>query len=214
LGRTLTRKFILLLVGFLLLQGAQLFIGVFGNLHVGGEAALINDAGRQRMRTFQLASLTHQAVIAGSWSPALRHAFDETLTVYETYFGKRLAQFVEGRSLIEELLDSEREMPARALFAEAQRAWQQEMRPLLLGIDTARPRVAHIALARYETLATLQAARLDRAVAILEDDTRRFSRRLALIQGHFGAVLLLGLIYHVALRRYVAAASPDQRHTP
>src|SRR4030066_257446 len=74
LGRTLTRKFILLLVGFLLLPGAPLFIGVFGNLHVGGEAALINDAGRQRMRTFQLASLTHQAVIAGSWSPAQRPA--------------------------------------------------------------------------------------------------------------------------------------------
>ena len=203
LGRTLTRKFILLLVGFLLLQGAQLFIGVFGNLHVGGEAALINDAGRQRMRTFQLASLTHQAVIAGSWSPAQRHAFDETLAFYETYFGKRLAQFVEGRSLIEELLDAEREMPARALFTEAQRAWQQEMRPLLLGIDPARPRVAHIALARYETLATLQVARLDRAVAILEDDTRRFSRRLALMQGVIlGLSLLLGLV-GLIMARYV-----------
>ena len=41
LGRTLTRKFILLLIGFLCLQGVQLFIGVFGNLHLGGEVALI-----------------------------------------------------------------------------------------------------------------------------------------------------------------------------
>lgn len=203
LDRTLTRKFILLLVGFLFLQGAQLFIGVFGNLHLGEEAALINDAGRQRLRTLRLLGLTHQAVIAGSWSPAQRRAFDETLADYETYFSTRLDEFVEGRSLVEELLDAERQEPARALFAEAQHAWQQEMKHLLLGIDPSRPRNAQIALARYEKLATLQGARLDQAVTILEDDTRSFSRQLALMQGFIlGLSLLLGLV-GLVMARYV-----------
>jgi nitrate/nitrite-specific signal transduction histidine kinase len=183
LGRTLTHKFILLLIGFLCLQGAQLFIGAFGNLHLGEEAALINDAGRQRLRTLQLGNLTHEAVSVGSWLPAQRQAFGEAMVDYETYFSKRLAQYMEGRSLIEELLDAERQAPAHALFGEAQRAWQQELKPLLLAIDPARPRAAQITLARYETLATLQVTRLDRAVAILEDDTRWFSRQLALMQG-------------------------------
>ena len=203
LGRTLTRKFILLLVGFLCLQGAQLFIGVFGNLHLGGEAALINDAGRQRLRTLQLGNLTHQAVIAGSWSPAQRQAFDDTLADYEGYFSNRLTQFIEGRSLVEELVDAERQAPAHALFGEAQRAWQQELKPLLLGIDPARPRGAQIALAHYEMLAALQVARLDRATKILEDDARWFGRRLALIQGVIlGLSLLLGLI-GLIMARYV-----------
>ena len=195
LGRTLTRKFVLLLIGFLFLQGAQLFIGVFGNLHIGGEAGLINDAGRQRMRTLRLATLTHQAVNAGSWQPIQRQAFDATMFEYELYFRTRIAEFVEGRSPIEELLDADRQAPARALFDEAQRAWTQELKPLLAGIDPARPRVAQSALARYETLALLQVDRLDRAVAILEDDTRWFSRRLALLQGIILSMsLLLGLV--------------------
>jgi diguanylate cyclase (GGDEF)-like protein len=202
-GRTLTRKFILLLVGFLLLQGAQLFIGVSGNLHLGEGAVFINDAGRQRLRTLQLASLTHQAAMAGSWLPAQRRTFDETLAEYETFFSNRLAQFVEGRSRIEELLDTGQPAPARALFAEARQAWQQELKPLSLGIDPARPRAAQNVLARYEALALLQVARLDRAVVILEDDTRRFSRRLALLQGVIlGLSLLLGLV-GLVMARYV-----------
>ena len=148
LGRTLTRKFILLLVGFLLLQGAQLFIGVSGNLQLGEEAVFINDAGRQRMRTLLLASMTHQAVTAGSWEPARRQAFDETLGEYETYFGRCLAEFAKRRNPVEKLLDVERRAPVRALLGEAQLAWQQELKPVLLGIDPARPGGAQIALAR------------------------------------------------------------------
>ena len=149
LGRTLTRKFILLLVGFLCLQGAQLFIGVFGNLHLGGEAALINDAGRQRLRTLQLGNLTHEAVSAGSWPPAQRQVFDDTLADYEGYFSNRLAQFREGRSLVEELVDAERQAPAHALFGEAQRAWQGDQTPSD-GIDPARPRSAQDSPSRFE----------------------------------------------------------------
>jgi len=203
LGRTLTRKFILLLICFLLLQGAQLLIGVFGNLHLGGEAAFINDAGRQRMRTLLLASLTRQAVASGSWTQDLRPAFNENLDRYEIYFSNSLLQFAERRSLAEELLDAARHAPLRELYGEAQQAWQQEMKPLLLGIDPTRSGEALNALARYEALAILQVARLDRAVTVLEEDTRWFSRRLAMIQGLIlGLSLLLGLI-GLTMARYI-----------
>ena len=68
-GRTLTRKFVLLLAGFLALQALQLGFGIYGVLHIGEEAAgLVNEAGRQRYRTLLLGTLARQAVADGAWT--------------------------------------------------------------------------------------------------------------------------------------------------
>jgi len=45
-GRTLTRKFTLLLAGFFALQAIQLSVGIFSLRHLGEESVLINDAGK------------------------------------------------------------------------------------------------------------------------------------------------------------------------
>jgi len=67
LGRTLARKFMLLLAGFLALQALQLGVGISGLLHIGEEAAgLVNEAGRQRYRTLLLGTLARQAVADGA----------------------------------------------------------------------------------------------------------------------------------------------------
>ena len=61
---SLTRKFAVLMVLFLTLQGAQLWMGLGGMARLGEEAAFINAAGKQRMRTLLLAI----AVVGGSAS--------------------------------------------------------------------------------------------------------------------------------------------------
>jgi len=67
LGRTLARKFMLLLAGFLALQALQLGVGISGLLHIVEEAAgLVNEAGRQRYRTLLLGTLARQAVADGA----------------------------------------------------------------------------------------------------------------------------------------------------
>ena len=65
LGRTLTRKFTLLLAGFLALQVLQLGVGVFGILHLGEEGAFSNEAGRQRYRTLLVAVRAEEALAGG-----------------------------------------------------------------------------------------------------------------------------------------------------
>src|SRR3989304_893433 len=83
LSQTLTRKLTLLLAGFLALQTLQLGVGIFGVLHVGEESAAINDAGRQRMRTYHLLYLTHEALEFHSWPSEGRKIVDDVLADYD-----------------------------------------------------------------------------------------------------------------------------------
>ena len=89
LGRSLTRKFVLLLVGFLMLQTLQLGIGIYGVLHIGEEAAgLVNEAGRQRYRTLLLGTLARQAVADGAWTAEGHAQFIAVWNEYELYFAE------------------------------------------------------------------------------------------------------------------------------
>ena len=52
LRRTLTAKFIVLFLCFLVLQAVQLVVGITAILHLGEETALVNEVGKQRMTAF------------------------------------------------------------------------------------------------------------------------------------------------------------------
>lgn len=185
-SQTLTRKFTLLLAGFLVLQALQLGVGIFGVLHVGEEmGALINEAGKQRFRTLLLDTLTRQAVAAGRWSPASHETFTATLADYERYFTEFGEQTDESRA----------NDALRALVSEARTKWEKELRPLLLAINPARDAEANAALLRYEAIAPDQVHLLDRAVTLLELDAAGDTRRLAIFQAAvLGLTLLLGVI--------------------
>ena len=195
-GRTLTRKFALLLAGFLVLQAFQLGVGIFGTLHVGEEmGALINDAGKQRFRTLLLGTLSRQAVAAGGWSGASRETFARTLADYEHYFMEFGARAEAARANDE----------LRALLTEAHAKWESELKPLLVEIDPARSAEANAALIRYEARAPDQVALLDRAVKLLELDAAGDARGFAIFQVVvLGLTLLLGVI-GFAMARYVVA---------
>ena len=61
----------------------QLGIGIYGVLHIGEEGAAINEAGRQRMRTYRLLYLTHEALEFHSWPSEGRKIVDDVLANYD-----------------------------------------------------------------------------------------------------------------------------------
>lgn len=185
LGHTLTRKFTLLLAGFLALQALQLAVGVLGTLHIGEEAAgLVNEAGRQRYRTLLLGTLARQAVSDGAWMAQRYERFIAVGKDYEAYF----AEFERRAALA-------RKPSLQAMLAAARSNWELTLRPLLMEIDPARPQQAHAALRRYELLAPEQVARLDRIVSWFDQRVAEDTRYLALFQG---AILGLSLLLCIA----------------
>lgn len=194
LRRSLTGKFVLLLIGFLMLQGVQLAVGLFGILHIGEEGAFINDAGRQRMRTLLLAHIAHQALDSGSWQTANRRLFEDTLADYDAHFIK-LAEFAATMRTRDQM---------RGFIDEAHTAWEKKLKPLLQEVDPARPKAVRAALARYDALARAQIARLDQIVTALERDVREDAQNLAIFQTVvLGLSLFLGIIGLIMARRVV-----------
>ncbi len=196
LGRSLTRKFVLLLSGFLLLQALQLGFGIYGVLHIGEEAAgLVNEAGRQRYRTLLLGTLARQAVADGAWTAEGHARFMAVWKEYERYFAEFQPRAASAHK------------PAQLndMLAEARGGWEKELRPLLAGLDPARPAPARAALRRYELLAPAQVMRLERIVNLFDQDIAEDTQRLAVIQAVLlGLSLLLGAIGLLMARHLVS----------
>jgi diguanylate cyclase (GGDEF)-like protein len=203
LGRTLTRKFTLLLAGFLALQALQLGAGLYGLLHISEEASgLVNEAGRQRYRTLMLGTLARRAVSEGAWTAEGHGRFVAVWKEYERYFVEFERRAAKAR----------KSPQVQSLLAEARAGWEKELRPLLSDLDPARPEPARAALRRYEVLAPEQVARLDRIVNLLDEDIVEDIHGLALFSAAVLALsLALGLI-GLGLARYVVSL-PLKRFT-
>ena len=194
LGRTLTRKFTFLLAGFLALQVLQLGIGIFGVLHVGEESAAINEAGRQRMRTYHLLYLTHEALEFHSWPSEGRKIVDGVLADYDAESDRLDA--LAGRSA--------KYKKFRETIAAVRVHWDGEIKPLLLAFDPSNPQ-AVVALARFEAQVPGHVRHLDEVVNLLEQDAAEDARGLAIFQAVIlGLTLLLGAAGFV-MARYVVS---------
>lgn len=168
LGRTLTRKFTLLLAGFLVLQVLQLGVGVFGILHLGEEGAFINEAGRQRYRTLLVAIRAEEA-LAGRESGA---EVARLLGEIDAHFG-RFGDFLDSdRKIGGRIFHDAHRDELRAAVAQTEELWYRELRPLAVVFQETRPVAARAALVRYKALAPAQVARLDAIVTKLEHDVR------------------------------------------
>lgn len=192
-SKTLTRKFVLLLLGFFGLQVLQLAAGLVGVLHLGREGALINELGRQRARTLLIENHLRQAAAQGRWPKGGDAAYRQLRAEYERLL-----------AVSDEMSRQDRTAWERAL-GEARAAWEKELRPALEGFDPADRAAAERALARYGALAQAQVRRFDRLVAWLEEQVREDSRRLAALQAALvAASLVLGAV-GLLMARYVVS---------
>ena len=218
LSQTLTRKFTLLLAGFLALQLLQLGIGIFGILHVGEQSATLNDAGRQRMRTYQLLFLAHEALESHSWPSEGRKIVDGILADYDAESDRLDA--LAGKSA--------KSKKIREAIIVARAHWDGEMKPLLLAFDPSSPQTALATLARLGAHVPGHMRHLDEITELLEKDIVEDARELAIFQAVLlGLTLLLGvagfaMAYYVVtlpLRRlteatrFIAAGAYDRRVT-
>jgi len=189
-GRTLTRKHILLLAVFFVLQAIQLSAGVFGLRHLGEEAELINGAGKQRMRLLAMHRLVHEAGIAGRWQPGQREQLSgfiaEQESMHATLRG-HTENFLHGG--------------LGATLALAVRRWEGEFKPLLAAFDPSR-RAAHDLRSRLDRALPDMVALEDRVVQEFQQNASNDARDLALLQATmFGLNLLLGGAGIVLFRR-------------
>jgi len=191
LGRTLTRKFTLLLAGFLTLQAIQLSAGIFSLRHLGEEAALINTAGKQRMRLLVMRHLIHEASVAGRWQQPdqpeqLSGLIAEQEATHATMH--RHTQKVFHGQLA-------------ATLALAVMRWDGEIKPLLVVFDPSR-RAAHDLHTRLDRALPDMVALEDRVAQEFQQNASDDARNLALLQvAMFGLSLLLGGAGIVLFRR-------------
>lgn len=190
LGLTLTRKFTLLLTGFLVLQVLQLGIGIFGILHVGEESAAINNAGKQRMRTYHLLYLAHEALESRSWPSEGRKFVNDVLADYDAE-SDRLDALAGNSSKYEKF---------RKAVTIARTHWDGGIKPLLLTFDPSNPQAA-ATLARFEAQVPGHTQHLDEIMNLLEEDATGDARMIAIFQAVIlGLTLLLGMIGLVMAR--------------
>lgn len=206
LGKTLTRKFIILLAGFLVLQAIMLIGGTISVDHIGEEGGLVNDAGRQRYRTLLLA-VRAEDMLARNGSV---DEVNELLRQLDAYY-VRLRDYVSHESSYVKFFSHDGgHDDLAATLEQVEAVWRTELRPLIASIDKLPPDAARSALLRYRDAAPAQVERLDRLVTLFERDMKRNTAGLI----RFGAVLLsislaLGVIGFV-MARYVVTR-PLQR---
>jgi diguanylate cyclase (GGDEF)-like protein len=194
-GRTLTRKFVLLLSGFLALQVLQLGLGIYQVWEVSEEAELLSGAGK--IRPLALAEIGRRALTPGDAQAQTWRAFRERLALHDGIY-RRLREKYEPRKVDEHY-------GRLAGFArEASETWERELRPLLLAVNPDHPQAATAALARFEVLAPAQVERIARLVELFEQEvalkTRRAMRNHALI---FALSISLAFLMVWFVRRHV-----------
>jgi diguanylate cyclase (GGDEF)-like protein/putative nucleotidyltransferase with HDIG domain len=213
LNRKLTRKFLLLLAGFFVLQSLQLVVGITGFSHLSEEAAFINSTGKQRLRTVLLLTHTH-ALTHPVNSRADVHALGETMDSYAAFY-QELDEFRSHRNWFDNRMDSGRVDIALDLLADSRNVWEQELHPLV-AVVAMTPTVsqARQALVDIEGRIPAQLDRIDQAVKILEMDTHHNAQQMMVtVAALLGLSLLLGiagfamahLIVTQPLRRLTAA---------
>jgi len=196
LGKTLARKFSLLLAGFLVLQVVQLVVIVFAFQHISEEAAFINEAGKQRMRTLLVSSYAHSVVHpVGSRAEQqiLLERLADSVNRYGDFYA-RLAEFQRGRHAIANWLDRDRIEPAYRLLGESRVVWENELRPLAVTVAMA-PSAGQSAAALRKLEGSLpgQLQRINQAVTLLEADVRANTHEMVLaVSVLLGSSLLLG----------------------
>ncbi len=219
MGRTLTRKFALLLSGFLALQLLQLGLGIYQVRKVSEEAELLSGVGK--VRPLLLADLGRRALASGDPQSGSWHAFRERFALHDGIYRRLRDAYAPKKT-------DEHYGRLASLALETSATWEQELRPLLLAVDPAHPQAATAALARFTTLAPAQVERISRLVSLLDQEvaleTRKATRNHALI---FALSMLLVLLAIWFVRRHVThplwrfietsraiAAGAYDRHVP
>lgn len=184
LGRSLTRRFVLLFLAVLAVQIVQLGLGALSDLHQAEESDLINIAGKQRMRLLLMQLQVQKAFGERRWSAADRSWLADAVAQQDGAFARLYAhtqKFHHGY--------------LRGVLDPAHTHWTREIKPPLAAFDPADARAAGAIVARLDARIPEQLVLADRVVQQFEQNSRDDALDLALLQG---VMLLLVLPIGVA----------------
>jgi diguanylate cyclase (GGDEF)-like protein len=197
-GRTLTRKFTLLLAGFFVLQAIQLSVGIFSLRHLGEEAVLINAVGKQRMRLLVMRHLVHEASMVGLMALGQWEQIAGLVAEQETTHANL-------RRHTEKTLQGD--LGAKLTLAVMR--WEGEIKPLLTAFDPSR-RAAPDLYAHFDRAIQDQIELEGRVVQVFQVIASNDARNLVLFESAmFGLNLLLGGAGIVLVRRSVVRPLRD-----
>ena len=190
-GGTLTRKFVLLFAGFLVLQAVQMSTGIFGILHMDEEEQMVLGYARQRMLLMQVAVLARKASAPGAGWEQRRERLRGAIGEIDGYYADVTA--APGERMSYRWYSTH----PSDLFNSVRGLWRKELKPLLEKTLISRPEAAAVLISRYEDLALMQVGQIDQVVLSMgthiSKDVRELAWFHALTLGLSVALLIAGV---------------------
>lgn len=176
-----------LLVLYFILALIAIGFTLFVSWKLEGGAAAINDAGRERMRSYRIAYLLTQQVHHPS--PVLRQELEQEIV----HFEHTLAELHNGNP--QRPLFLPKETGIQQQMGELQRSWEQEMKPRIMDIlDSGKLAQRDRLLAAYRPAMESYVAGIDALVLMVERSNAQATTLLRSIQITLVVVALIGTI--------------------
>ena len=190
-GGTLTRKFVLLFAGFLVLQAVQMSTGIFSVLHIDEEENFVLGFARQRMLLMQAAVLARRANEPGAEREQHRERLRRAIKEMDEYYAN--ATVPPGERTSGRWYDTYHSDH----FDNTRTFWKSELKPRLEKTLTSRPEAAAAVISRYEDLVLMQVGQIDLVVMSMgidiSEDVRELAWFHALTLGLSVALLIAGI---------------------
>jgi diguanylate cyclase (GGDEF)-like protein len=167
----LSRRFLLLLLGFIALQLTQLALGVYNASRVGRQGEIIELVAEARFQTWALIETARVAADNGPAAKAGRRALAMALVEY----GERLRQ-------MDDVLARNADFDYTPFSSTVRFNWWSPLEPLLQQVVKGPPPQARSAFAQYTALAPEQVDRFSRIIRVVEAQGTQAATRLSIAQ--------------------------------
>jgi nitrate/nitrite-specific signal transduction histidine kinase len=184
---TLRSKITGLLVFYFIVALVAIGSTLFVSWRLEGSAAAINDAGRQRMRSYRLAFLLSQQ--ASNPSPELRNDIEREIILFE----RTLIELEQGNP--QRPLSLPRNPVIRQQMNKLQQAWQGEIKPWLSRIlNSASREEQEQALAEYRPALEHYVSGINDLVTMVEHSNAHATTLLRILQVALVSLALIGTV--------------------
>lgn len=181
-----------LLVIYFLVALVAIASTLFVSWRLEGGAAAINDAGRERMRSYRIAFLLSRQVQRPSFE--LRHDIEQEIVLFE----KTLIELEQGNP--DRPLSLPKDTKVRDQMAQLRAAWANEIRPSVMHIlDTVGQREQEQLLSDYRPALEHFVSGINDLVAMVEHSNARATTLLRTFQIGLVSLALIGTILLVYL---------------
>ncbi len=198
--RKLSNKIIAMLVAFFIVAVLAIMMTLFISWQLEGNAAAINDAGSQRMRTYRIVFLLSRQ----GATPEEEAALQLNITQEVAKFEKVMRDLEQGDPKRPLFLPKEAEI--ERLLQQMRKEWNEEMRPRIEGMLRMPQNERAVQLVQYRAAVEQFVSHVNQLVAAVEVSGTRSATWLRLLQSALivlaliGTFLLIGFFFVMVIR--------------